>query len=50
LWYWGGEERSQEAFRLMRQAYQTLGRQTLIRILEVHYLHRNALGVDLLQS
>ncbi len=50
LWYWAGAAESQEAFRLMSQAYQTLRRQTLLRILEVHYLHRNLPGVDFLQS
>jgi hypothetical protein len=43
LWYWEGRDRSTEAFNLMRQAYELLGRYELIRILEVHFHWRNSL-------
>lgn len=43
LWYWEGRDRSAEAFNLMRQAYELLGRHELIRILEAHFHWRNSL-------
>jgi hypothetical protein len=49
LWYWNGADRSTEAFNLMSRAYHLLGRDELIRILEVHFHHRNRPSVDVIQ-
>jgi hypothetical protein len=49
LWYWSGEDRSTEAYSLMRKAYELLARPELIRILDVHYHDRNLPNVDLIQ-
>lgn len=49
LWYWGGKSKSEEAFTLMRQAYETLGRYELIRVLEAHFSYRDIPWVDLLE-
>lgn len=49
LWYWNGEDRSAEAFNLMKRAYELRGRHELIRILEVHFHNRNRPSVDVIQ-
>jgi hypothetical protein len=49
LWYWHGEDRSTEAFNLMKGAYELLGRHELIRILDAHFLDRNRPSVDSIQ-
>jgi hypothetical protein len=57
LWYWNGADRfstgdaprTTEAFDLMSRAYKLLGRDELIRILEVHFHHRNLPSVDVIQ-
>jgi hypothetical protein len=48
LWYWNGEDRSAEAYDLMRKAYELLGRPELIRILDAHF-HDRTRPVDLIQ-
>jgi hypothetical protein len=50
LWYWQGEHKSQEAFNLMRQAYEALGRFELIRILDAHFRYRDIPMVDLVST
>jgi hypothetical protein len=48
LWYWGGDEWSGPAHRLLRQAYEALGRPRLAQVLDVHYEHRDLPNVDVL--
>jgi hypothetical protein len=49
LWYWHGEDRSSEAFNLLKKAYELLGRHELIRILDAHFLDRDRPSVDSIQ-
>jgi hypothetical protein len=50
LWYWHGEEHSSKAYNLLREAYLTLERYELIRILDIHYQNRSNGWVDLLEN
>lgn len=48
LWYWGGAENSEKAYKLMREAYELLERDELGRILAIHYRDRDLQNVDVL--
>jgi hypothetical protein len=50
LWYWHGEEHSSKGYNLLREAYLTLERCELIRILDIHYQNRSNDWVDLLEN
>jgi hypothetical protein len=48
LWYWTGrEDRSTEAFELMKKAYELLGRHELILVLDAHFHNRNLPNLSL---
>jgi hypothetical protein len=49
LWYWNGEDRSIQAYDLMRKACKLLGKYELIRILDAHFQNRHRPSVDLVQ-
>ncbi len=49
LWYWNGEDRSTEAFNLMKRAYELLDKHELIRILNAHFHDRSRPSVDSIQ-
>jgi hypothetical protein len=46
LWTGGGEAESDQAYRLLKVAYEALDRRLLSRVLELHYQHRNLSDVD----
>ena len=48
LWYWGGDGHSAAAYRLLQAAYAALERPELLRVLDLHYQHRDMKSVDLL--
>jgi hypothetical protein len=50
LHYWGGSNYSQDAYQLLRAAYEALGRTELIRILDVHHQYRDLPNVDVLSK
>lgn len=45
LWYWGGAEKSEKAYKLMRKAYELLEREELGRILDIHYCDRTCKSI-----
>jgi hypothetical protein len=48
-WYWGGQQRSADAFVLLQAAYEETGRTELLRVLELHARHRDLRSVDLVR-
>jgi hypothetical protein len=49
LWYWYGETESDRAYSLLKNGYELLERNELIRILELHYHNRDLDSVDLIE-
>jgi hypothetical protein len=50
LWYFGGDKYSQQAYELLRTAYEVLEQPTLLHILKVHHSHRQLPNVDLFRK